>query len=70
MTKNTSSGAKMHRESPEQKSHQTAKIFHDGFRTKQQQFSLSSALAHRFFPGLKSRKAIRTALTEELWLPL
>jgi len=36
-------------------------LFHDGFRTKQQHFSLSSAPAHRFFPGLKSREAIRTA---------
>ena len=32
-----------------------------GFRTKQQHFSLSSAPAHRFFPVLKSHKAIRTA---------
>ena len=35
--------------------------FHDGFRTKQQHFSLSSAPAHRLFPGLKSHEAIRTA---------
>ena len=38
-----------------------AELFHDGFRTKQQYFSLSSALAHRFFPGLKSRETIQTA---------
>jgi len=36
-------------------------FFHDGFRTKQQHFSLSSAPAHRIFPGLKSHGAIRTA---------
>jgi len=75
MTKNIPSGAKKHRESTEPKSHQTAKMFfffffrrassnlrdfHDGFRTKQQHFLLSSAPAHRIFPGLKSREAIRT----------
>jgi len=31
--------------------------FHDVFHTKQQHFSLSSAPAHRFFPGLKSYEA-------------
>jgi len=29
--------------------------------TKEQHFSLSSALAHHFFPGLKSHEAIQTA---------
>ena len=36
-------------------------LFHDGFCTKQQHFSLSSVPAHRFFPGSKSHEAIRTA---------
>jgi len=31
------------------------------FAQKKQHFSLSSAPAHRYFPGLKSRGAIRTA---------
>ena len=31
------------------------------FSHKTAAFSLSSALAHRFFPGMKSREAIRTA---------
>jgi len=35
--------------------------FHDGFRIKPQHLSLSSAPAHRFFPGLKSHKVIQTA---------
>jgi len=76
MTKNSPSGAKKHRESTKPQSHQTAKMFFflsssssssDGlhnsfsFHTKQQHFSLSSALAHHFFPGLKSHEAIRTA---------
>jgi len=34
--------------------------FQNGFRTKQQHFSLSSAPAHRPFPGLKSHEAIQT----------
>jgi len=36
-------------------------LFHDGFCTKQQHFSLSSVPAHCFFPGLKSHEAIQTA---------
>ena len=34
-------------------------LFHNGFRTKQQHFSPSSAPAHRFLPGSKSHEAIR-----------
>ena len=75
MTKNTPSGAKKSiAKEPNQKVTRRPKCFsfffrwassnlrdfHDGFCTKQH-FSLSSALAHRFFPGLKSREAIRTA---------
>jgi len=52
----------MHRESTEPESRQIAKmffffrrassklaVFYDGFHTKQQHFTLSSAPAHRFF---------------------
>jgi len=73
MTNNTPSVTKKHRESTKPESRQTAKTFfffffrwassnlHDGFRTKQQHFSQSSAPAHHFFPGLKSHEAIQTA---------
>jgi len=80
--KNTPSGAKMHRESTEPESRQTAKflsssdglvqicvLFHDGFRTKQQHFSLSRAPAHRFFQVWSHTRPFKP-LTEELWLPL
>jgi len=36
-------------------------LFHDGFCTKQQHFTLSSVLAHRFFTTLKSHEAVRTS---------
>ena len=67
---NTHSGAKRHREIPNQKVARRQKCFSsDGLvqicvtisRTKQQHFSPSSAPAHRLFPGLKSHEAIRTA---------
>jgi len=62
MTINTPGGAKKRRESTESENRQTAKMFlHDGFRTKQQHFSLSCAPAHRFFLSLKSHEAIQTA---------
>jgi len=62
MTKNTPIGAKKHHEGTELETHQTAKMFFFLlFHTKQQHFSLSSALGHCFSPGLKSREAIRTA---------
>jgi len=60
MTNNTPSGAKKHREVPNQKVARRPKCF-----SNQQHFPLSSAPAHRFFPGLKFEP-----LTEELWLPL
>ena len=36
-------------------------LFHDGFCTKQQHFTLSSVLAHRFFTTLKSHEEVRTS---------
>jgi len=36
-------------------------LFHDGFCTKQQHFSPSSAPAHRLFPGFRSHEAVWTA---------
>jgi len=59
MTNDLPSGTKKHRKCIEPDSRQTAKIliffsfffffFHDGFHTKQQHFTLCSALAHYIF---------------------
>jgi len=60
------SGAKKRRESIEAESRRTTKtfkivwLFHDGFHTKRQHFTLSSAPTHYFFTTLKSPEVLWT----------
>ena len=76
MTNNTPSGAKKHHKNTEPESHQTTELslllhllLSRWFSHKQQHFPMSSAPAHRFFPGLNLTRRLEL-LTEELWLHL